>query len=45
VTIKTAPADGAVTDLLAEKGLGKLGAGRRLPFALGPHEGQVLLIK
>jgi trehalose synthase len=45
VTIKTAPANGAVTDLLAEKGLGKLGAGRRLPLALGPLEGQVLLIK
>ena len=30
---------------LAEKGLGKLGAGRRLPLALGPLEGQVLLIK
>ncbi|HKX02085.1 MAG TPA: maltose alpha-D-glucosyltransferase [Methylomirabilota bacterium] len=45
VTIKTAPANGAVTDLLAEKGLGKLGAGRRLPLALGALEGQVLLIK
>jgi trehalose synthase len=45
VTIKTAPKDGAVTDLLAEKSLGKLGAGRRLPLALGRHEGQVLLIK
>jgi trehalose synthase len=45
VTIKTAPANGSVTDLLAEKGLGKVGAGRRLPLALGPHEGQVLLIK
>ena len=45
VTIKTAPANGAVTDLLAEKGLGKLGAGRRLPLALGPLEGQVLVIK
>jgi trehalose synthase len=45
VTIKTAPADGAVTDLLAEKSLGKLGAGRRLPLALRQHEGQVLLIK
>jgi len=45
LTIKTAPANGAITDLLAEKGLGKLGAGRRLPLALGPLEGQVLLIK
>ncbi|HKZ07386.1 MAG TPA: maltose alpha-D-glucosyltransferase, partial [Methylomirabilota bacterium] len=45
VTIKTAPPDGAVTDLLAEKELGKLGADQRLPLALGPHEGQVLLIK
>jgi len=45
VTIRTAPADGAVTDLLAEKGLGKLGPARRLPVALGPHQGQVLLIK
>ena len=45
VTIKTAPAAGAVTDLLAEKALGKLGPGARLPLALGPHEGQVLLIK
>ena len=45
VTIKTAPADGTVTDLLAEKPLGKLGAARRLSLALGPHEGQVLLIK
>jgi trehalose synthase len=45
VTIKTAPPEGAVTDLLAEKALGRLGAGRRLPLALGPHEGRVLLIK
>jgi trehalose synthase len=44
VTLKTAPPGGAVTDLLAEKALGKLGGGR-LPLALGPHEGQVLLIK
>jgi hypothetical protein len=34
-----------VTDLLASKIHGKLGAGKRLPIALGPHEGQVLLIK
>jgi trehalose synthase len=45
VTIKTAPPDGAVTDLLAEKAHGKLGPGRRLPLALGAHGGQVLLIK
>jgi trehalose synthase len=45
VTIKTAPPDGAVTDLLAEKAHGKLGPGRRLPLALVPHGGQVLLIK
>jgi trehalose synthase len=45
VTIKTAPPGGSVTDLLAEKAHGKLGPGRRLPLALGPHEGQVLLIK
>jgi trehalose synthase len=45
VTIKTAPADGMVTDLLAGKPLGKLGAARRLSLALGPHEGQVLLVK
>jgi len=45
VTIKTAPPDGAVTDLLAEKELGKLSADQRLPLALGPHAGQVLLIK
>src|SRR6266852_2247280 len=45
MTIKTAPPGGPVTDLLEEKGLGKLDAGRRLPLALGPHEGRVLLIK
>jgi trehalose synthase len=45
VTLKTAPPGGAVADLLAEKTLGKLGPGGRLPLALGPHEGQVLLIK
>jgi trehalose synthase len=45
VTVKTAPAAGAVTDLLAEKALGKLGAARRLSLALGSHQGQVLLIK
>src|SRR6185503_9601224 len=45
VTLSTAPADGTVTDLLAGKPLGKLGAGRRLSLALGPHEGRVLLIK
>jgi trehalose synthase len=45
VTLKTAPPGGAVADLLAEKTLGKLGPGGELPLALGPHEGQVLLIK
>ena len=45
VTLETAPPGGAVTDLLAEKAHGKLGPGKRLPLALGPHEGQVLLIK
>jgi hypothetical protein len=45
VTLKTAPPGGSVADLLAEKTLGKLGPGGRLPLALGPHEGQVLLIK
>ena len=45
VTVKSAAPTGTVTDLLAEKALGKLGAARRLSLALGPHEGQVLLIK
>jgi trehalose synthase len=45
VTLETAPPGGAVSDLLAEKAHGKLGPGKRLPLALGPHEGQVLLIK
>ncbi len=45
VTIKTAPAGGTVTDLLAGKPPGRLGAGRRLSLTLGPHEGQVLLIR
>jgi hypothetical protein len=45
VTLATAPPGGAVMDLLAEKAHGKLGPGKRLPLALGPHEGQVLLIK
>ena len=45
VAIKTAPPGGVVTDLLEEKTLGKLGADGRLHFAIGPHEGQVLLIK
>jgi len=45
VAIEPAPAGGAVTDLLASRVHGKLGAGKRLPIALGPHEGQVLLIK
>jgi len=45
VTLKTAPPGGAVADLLAEKTLGTLGPGGQLSLALGPHEGQVLLIK
>ena len=45
MTIKTAPPGGSVTDLLEEKAVGKLDAGRRLALALGPHEGRVLLIK
>ena len=45
MTIKTAPPGGPVTDLLEEKAVGKLDAGRRLSLALGPHEGRVLLIK
>jgi trehalose synthase len=45
VAIAPAPAGGAITDLLADRAHGKLGAGKRLPLTLGPHEGQVLLIK
>ena len=45
VAIKTAPPGGLISDLLEDKALGTLGADRRLPLALGPHEGQVLLIK
>ena len=45
VAIKTAPPGGVVTDLLEEKALGTLGANGRLHLAIGPHEGQVLLIK
>jgi trehalose synthase len=45
VTLKTARPGGAVADLLAEKTLGTLGPDGRLPLTLGPHEGQVLLIK
>ena len=45
MTIKTAPPGGSVTDLLEEKAVGKLDAGRRLALALGPHQGRVLLIK
>ena len=45
VTLETAPPGGSVRDLLAEKARGKLGPGKQLPLALGPHEGQVLLIK
>jgi len=45
VTLETAPPGGAVRDLLAEKAHGKLGPGKQLSLALGPHEGQVLLIR
>src|SRR5258706_1761804 len=45
VTLETAPPGAAVRDLLAEKAHGKLGPGKQLPLALGPHEGRVLLIK
>jgi trehalose synthase len=45
VAIKTAPPGGVVTDLLEEKALGTLGTDGRLHLAIGPHEGQVLLIK
>ena len=45
MTIKSAPPGGSVTDLMEEKAVGKLDAGRRLALALGPHEGRVLLIK
>ena len=45
MTIKTASPGGSVTDLMEEKAVGKLDAGRRLSLALGPHEGRVLLIK
>jgi trehalose synthase len=45
VAIENAPPGGAVRDLLEDKALGRLGAGGALELALGPHEGQVLLIK
>jgi hypothetical protein len=45
VAIKTTPPGSTVRDLLAEKALGTLGEGGRLQLALGPHEGQVLLIE
>jgi trehalose synthase len=45
VAIETAPPGGAVRDLLEEKTLGTLAASRRLGLALGPHQGQVLLVK
>ena len=45
VAIEPARAAGTITDLLALKVNGKLGPGKRLPLTLGPHEGQVLLIK
>jgi trehalose synthase len=45
VAIKAAPPGGSVKDLLGEKTLRPVSAGGRLELALGPHEGQVLLIK
>jgi trehalose synthase len=45
VAIETAPRGGSVRDLLEGKALGKLDAGGRLQLALGPHEGQILLIE
>src|SRR5262245_36027260 len=45
VPIEPATAGETITDLLALKVHGKLGPGKRLPLTLGPHEGQVLLIK
>jgi trehalose synthase len=45
VAIEPAPAGGAITDLLVGTMHGKLHAGKRLPLALGPHEGRVLLIR
>jgi trehalose synthase len=45
VAIEIAPPGGLITDLLEDKALGTLGADGRLQLALGPHEGQVLLIK
>jgi hypothetical protein len=45
VAIKAAPPGGAVMDLLEGKTLGTLAAGGRLELALGPHQGQVLLVK
>jgi trehalose synthase len=45
VAIEIAPPGGLITDLLEDKALGTLGANGRLQLALGPHEGQVLLIK
>jgi trehalose synthase len=45
VAIATAPPGGSIRDLLEDKTLGTLGVDGRLQLALGPHEGQVLLIK
>jgi len=45
VAIESAPAGAAVTDLLGEKPHGKLSQEKRLSLTLGPHEGQVLLIR
>jgi trehalose synthase len=44
VAVDAATGDAAVTNLLEDKPAGKL-AGKRLTVALGPHQGQVLLVK
>ena len=45
VAIKTRPPAGSVTDLLDDKALGTLERRQAAALALGPHEGQVLLLK
>jgi trehalose synthase len=45
VVIKAAAAGGDVRDLVNDKALPRLEASGRLPLALGPHQGQVLLIE
>ena len=44
VQIDAATAGANVTDMIEAKAIGKL-AGKRLAIALGPHQGQVLLLK